>query len=495
VMKVLTSELCMANIMTASLAQAKFKEALMREIGHSRSGCPYHSFIMLNSGSEANEIACRIMDVHTGHHSNGRPVCGLSMVGSFHGRTFRPAMMTDTSVDTYKQHSCYWLNNAIEGYALKIKPNDMQGLADAFAHADAEGYFIETLFLEGVMGEGNPGYPITPQFYATARRLTEQHGSLLLVDSVQAGLRVRGVLSIVDYPGFANLAPPDFETFSKAINGGQFPSSVVALSERAASFYRHGIYGNTMTGNPRACLVGTAVLQSITPEIRQNIVEMGDYAVRKYEDLKEDLPGAITQVMGTGLLYSVQLNPEVLTVVALDGAEMWLRRHGVNVIHGGANALRFTPNFDITQGEIDMQVMHVRQFITTTLHEFNMAKGLDKQTWPKNESSVACFHLMGHLFDTSFVNDMLDIVESKSCSVSLHNVEVGCDWKHPSSVTVQMFSPNDEITKKLLNEINIHAGKGQVDMKIVDYTSALHKASKGQPGSLRPNMVFGRSRL
>jgi len=315
------------------------------------------------------------------------------------------------------------------------------------------------------------------------------------VDSVQAGLRVRGVLSIVDYPGFANLAPPDFETFSKAINGGQFPSSVVALSERAASFYRHGIYGNTMTGNPRACLVGTAVLQSITPEIRQNIVEMGDYAVRKYEDLKEDLPGAITQVMGTGLLYSVQLNPEVLTVVALDGAEMWLRRHGVNVIHGGANALRFTPNFDITQGEIDMQVMHVRQFITTTLHEFNMAKGLDKQTWPKNESSVACFHLMGHLFDTSFVNDMLDIVESKSCSVSLHNVEVGCDWKHPSSVTVQMFSPNDEITKKLLNEINIHAGKGQVDMKIVDYTSALHKASKGQPGSLRPNMVFGRSRL
>ena len=56
--------------------------------------------------------------------------------------------------------------------------------------------------MEPVMGEGNPGQAITPEFYARARELTEAHGALLLVDSIQAGLRTHGVLSICDYPGF-----------------------------------------------------------------------------------------------------------------------------------------------------------------------------------------------------------------------------------------------------------------------------------------------------
>merc|ERR1712232_1229648 len=141
------------------------------------------------------------------------------------------------------------------------------------------------VYLEGVMGEGNPGVPLDPKFYMAARELTLKHDSALCIDSIQAGMRTTGNLSICDYPGFENLPPPDFEVFSKAINAGQYPLSVVALSARGASWYRHGVYGNTMTGNPRACRVATSVLGSMTPELRNNIKVMGEYFVEQYTSL------------------------------------------------------------------------------------------------------------------------------------------------------------------------------------------------------------------
>ena len=133
----------------------------------------------------------------------------------------------------------------------------------------------QAMLFEPVMGEGNPGVSITREFYDAARRLTKEHHSLLLVDSVQAGLRTQGTLSIVDYPGFEDCEAPDFETWSKAINGGQFPLSIVALSESAASSYVRGLYGNSMTANPRALDVATAVLKQVTSELRENIRARG----------------------------------------------------------------------------------------------------------------------------------------------------------------------------------------------------------------------------
>ena len=60
-------------------------------------------------------------------------------------------------------------------------------------------------------------------FYDEARRLTKEHGSMLVIDSVQAGIRGQGCLSIVDYEGFQDAEAPDMEAWSKAINAGQFP--------------------------------------------------------------------------------------------------------------------------------------------------------------------------------------------------------------------------------------------------------------------------------
>jgi acetylornithine/succinyldiaminopimelate/putrescine aminotransferase len=178
------------------------------------------------------------------------------------------------------------------------------------------------------------------------------------VDSIQAGLRAHGVLSIVDYPGFEGCEPPDMETYSKALNAGQYPLSVLAVTEATAALYRSGVYGNTMTTNPRALDVACVVLEAITPALRENIRARGREAVARLEALKAELGGLITKVQGTGLLFSCELAPQFKCYGA-GSTEEWLREHGIGVIHGGANSLRFTPRFETTADELELLVSMV----------------------------------------------------------------------------------------------------------------------------------------
>ena len=86
---------------------------------------------------------------------------------------------------------------------------------------------------------------------------------------------------------------------------------MLAVNERAAGLYRKGVYGNTMTTNPRALDVACAVLDALTPQLRDNIRKRGVEAVEKLEKLKAELGGLITKVQGTGLLFSCELSPAV----------------------------------------------------------------------------------------------------------------------------------------------------------------------------------------
>lgn len=353
----------MANIMTPNLSQLRFSRAMRGAIGQSRGGCPYAKFLCLNSGSEAVGLAARIVDVNTklmtdpGARHAGRKIKRLVVKGSFHGRTDRPALYSDSSRKTYMQFLASYRG---EDSVIAIEPYDIDAMKKVFSDADANGWFIEAMFLEPVMGEGDPGRSVPPAFYAAARELTKAHGALLLVDSIQAGLRAQGVLSIVDYPGFEKLEAPDMETYSKALNAAQYPLSVLAVTEHAASLYRSGVYGNTMTANPRALDVGCAVLEMLTPELRDNIRNMGREAVDRLEKLKGELGGLITKVQGTGLLFSCELDPRFKGYGA-GSSEEWLREHGLGVIHGGANSLRFTPHFAVGSDEIELIVSMVKR--------------------------------------------------------------------------------------------------------------------------------------
>ena len=320
----------------------------------------------MNSGSESMTVAMRICDVNSknmtgpGGRHEGKPVKLLAIERAFHGRTDRPAQISHSCKGKYDKV----LKTFAERDNLILVPsNNVEALQAAFAKAEEEGYFIESMSIEPVQGEGNPGQCIDRDFYDEARRLTNEHGSMLIVDSIQAGIRGQGTLSVVDYEGFQDAEGPDLETWSKALNAGQYPLSVLGLNDRAAELYVVGIYGNTMTTNPRALETAVAVLDKITPELRQNIRDRGREFVEKLKALAEEVPGIITQVQGTGLLISAELDPEIMKVVGFDDVEVWCRKQGLGVIHGGINALRYTPHFNITTEEVDLVIDITRRAI------------------------------------------------------------------------------------------------------------------------------------
>jgi len=349
----------MANIMTASVSQVDFIESLRREIGHTRKGgTPFASFLCLNSGSEAMSVASRIADVNAkiltdpGARYEGCEPRGLTLKGSFHGRTDRPARYSNSTSKAYAKHLASFRDR---DYLLTVEPNNIEALEAVFSDASNKGIFIEAFFMEPVMGEGNPGLAIEPDFYSRARELTREHGSMFVVDSIQAGLRAHGVLSVVDYPGFEKLDEPDMESYSKALNAGQFPLSVLALSARAAKTYKHGLYGNTMTTNPRALDIAVAVLDSFGPERRKNICTRGQELVKRLAQLADATNGGITSVQGTGLLLSCELHSRY-KVYGANSIEEYLRKNGLGVIHGGEHSLRYTPVFDLGAREVSLIV-------------------------------------------------------------------------------------------------------------------------------------------
>lgn len=356
----------MANVMTPSFSQKRLDESLRRELGHTRGSCPFTHFICMNSGSESVTVSLRIADVNSnkltssGGKHEGKEIKLLAIEQGFHGRTDRPAQISHSCKDSYDKNLASFRDR---DNLYLIPSNDIQALREVFDRADKENVFIELMAIEPVQGEGNPGQCISREFYDEARRLTKEHGSLLLIDSIQAGIRAQGCLSVIDYDGFQDCEAPDLETWSKAVNAGQYPFSVLGMNQRASDLYVTGIYGNTMTTNPRALETASAVLDNITPELRKNIKERGIEFVNKLSEVAADFPDFVLKVQGTGLLCSIELRPDILPVIGFNAVEPWCRRRGLGVIHGGKNALRFTPHFWITSEEIDLIMKIVREAI------------------------------------------------------------------------------------------------------------------------------------
>lgn len=346
----------MANVMTAAVPQLKLSRAIKREVGHTQGTCPFDKFLCMNSGSEAVTVACRISDINaknmteTGGRHAGKQIKIMALKGAFHGRTDRPAQYSDSSLPGYRKNCASFQNR---DNLITIAINDINDLKKAFAQADADNIFVESFFMEPVMGEGNPGMGISREFYDVARALTKERNTLLLVDSIQAGLRAQGCLSIVDYQGFDGIEAPDMETYSKALNAGHYPLSVLAMTASTASIYVKGVYGNTMTTNPKAMDVACEVLARVDADFRKNILERGEEFVEKLKGLQQKLKGKVTNVQGTGLLFSCELAPE-FKAYGTGSIEEFMRYNGVGVIHGGENSLRFTPHFAVTSAEVDL---------------------------------------------------------------------------------------------------------------------------------------------
>ena len=74
-----------------------------------------------------------------------------------------------------------------------------------------------------------------------------------------------------------------------------------------------------------------------------------------------DHPDAVLSVRGTGYWFAELTQSASLWLGTK--VEMWCRRHGLGIIHGGRNALRYTPHFGLTSEEVDLVVDMTRKVI------------------------------------------------------------------------------------------------------------------------------------
>lgn len=344
-LNVLAKPHVMANIMTPNIIQKLFTDTLKQKIGVNRNNeCPYSHFAFLNSGSESMELATRISDIN----SYDKDSFFIVLKNSFHGRTHTAATISDSSMENYKKYLKSFDNLPVK----TVEINDINYLEHTFNQIIKHNY-VKAVIMEPVMGEGNPGIELEPNFYRMARNLTSNNNSDLIIDSVQAGIRTNGYLSVVDYPNLKYEEPPDMEIFSKAINAGQYPLSVLAVTEKIAKKFKTGIYGNTMTGNPKALEIGYETLKRLDNKITKNIQRKGIIFKTMLQELEKKYPEIVTHVTGKGLLLALHINHKY-KVDDYKGLEYICRENGLNVIHGGENALRFTPYFLITNKEIEL---------------------------------------------------------------------------------------------------------------------------------------------
>ncbi len=263
--------------------------------------------MLVNSGSEANELAFRLARCFTGSKEL------LVVDGAYHGNTnacieaspykfdgpggegAQPYVHKVTLPDPYRGEFSGYSRETAAAYADSVT----QVLEELAVAGKAPGAFI-CESLQGVAGQIIMPDGYLENVYAQIRAA----GGVCIADEVQVGF---GRVGTHMWAFETQNVVPDIVTLGKPIGNGH-PMAAVMTSQKIADAFVTGMeYFNTFGGNPVSCAIGMAVLDAIkTDKLRENALETGRYFQQKLRELQQKFQ-LIGDVRGLGLFIGVEL--------------------------------------------------------------------------------------------------------------------------------------------------------------------------------------------
>jgi 4-aminobutyrate aminotransferase-like enzyme/Ser/Thr protein kinase RdoA (MazF antagonist) len=267
---------------------------------------PLRVAYVLNSASEANELALRLARTHTGREDV------IVLESAYHGHT---TGLIDIS--PYKFDGPGGRGRKPWVHVAPL-PDDYRGLYrrdDPEAgnkYAAAVGRLAEEAGARGgpaaFIAETLPsvaGQIVLPRGYlAEAYRRVRAAGGVCIADEVQVGFGRLGT----HFWGFETQGVvPDIVVLGKPIGNG-FPLAAVVTTEAIAASFDNGMeFFSTFGGNPVACAAGLAVLDVMEDErLQARALRVGGHFAAGLKRLAERHP-IIGDVRGSGLFLGVEL--------------------------------------------------------------------------------------------------------------------------------------------------------------------------------------------
>ena len=250
---------------------------------------------LVNSGSEANELAIRLARAYTNNHDI------VVMEGAYHGHT---GMLIDLS-------------------PYKFRGPGGKGIAEDWVHVapvpdifrdNSRDYLNE---FEGIVRDARPiaGFivesmlscagqiPFPQGYLAKSFELIRSVGGLCIADEVQVGFgRLGSKMWAFEEHGVI----PDIVVMGKPIGNGH-PMAAVFTTKEIADSFKGMEFFSTFGGNPVSCAIGMAVLDVIE---EKNLIEnsklMGELFIDGLTKLKNRYE-IIGDIRGKGLFLGIEL--------------------------------------------------------------------------------------------------------------------------------------------------------------------------------------------
>ena len=267
---------------------------------------PLEVCYVVNSGSEANELALRLARAHTrsedvivlehAYHGHTNTLIDISpyKFDGPGGNGRKPWVHVAPLADDYRGLYRRGESQLGEKYARHAG-----AICDELQQRDKRPTFIaETLPSVG----GQIVFP--PEYLAETYRHVRAVGGVCIADEVQVGFGRLGT----HFWGFETQdVVPDIVVLGKPI-GNAFPLAAVVTTREIAQSFSNGMeFFSTFGGNPVSCSVGLAVLDVVKDEaLQENALSVGNYWISALSNLQQQFP-LVGDVRGSGLFLGLDL--------------------------------------------------------------------------------------------------------------------------------------------------------------------------------------------